>query len=43
MKIVNIDKENFHIFWKTWETSMKFQKQMFLMITLAKSHKKTGL
>ena len=34
MKIVNIDKENLHIFQITWEISMKLSGRMCLMIIL---------
>ena len=34
MKIANIDREYLHIFWTTWENSMKFSEKMGLMITL---------
>ena len=37
---VNIERENFHIFWTTWGTSMKFSRKMWLNI---ESHKKTRL
>ena len=32
MKIVNIDGENLQIFWMTWENSMKFSGNMWLII-----------
>ena len=35
MKIANIDREGLHIFWMTWEISMKFLGN--------KSHKRAGL
>ena len=34
MKIVSIEGEYLHIFWTTWETSMKFPVKMWLMIML---------
>ena len=34
MKIVNIEKANLHIFWTTWESSMKITRKMWLMIIL---------
>ena len=34
MKIVNMDEENLHIFWMTWEISMKCSGKMWLMIIL---------
>ena len=34
---VDIERENLHIFWTTWETSMKFSGKTWLNI---KSHKK---
>ena len=34
MKIVNIDRENLHIFWITWGISMKFSGKIWLMIIL---------
>ena len=34
MKIANIDRESFHIFWKTSGISMKFSGKMWLMIIL---------
>ena len=37
---VNIERENLHIFWTTWGTSMKFSGKTWLNIT---SHKKTRL
>ena len=37
---VNIERENLHIFWTTWGTSMKFSGKTWLNI---KSHKKTRL
>ena len=40
MKIANINREILHIFWTTWENSMKFSGKMQLMIIL--SHKKHG-
>ena len=41
MKIVNIDRENLHIFWTTSGVSMKFSVKMWLMIIL-KVTKKQG-
>ena len=38
MKMVNIQEENLHIFWKTWEISIKFS----LTYNDIKSHKKHG-
>ena len=32
--IVNIDGENLHIFWTTWEISVKFSGKIWLMIIL---------
>ena len=34
MKIANIDREFFHIFWTTWGNSMKFSGKMYLKIIL---------
>ena len=34
MKIANIDREIFHIFWTTWGISIKFSGKMWLMIIL---------
>ena len=34
MKIAKADRETFHIFWTTWEISMKFSRKMWLMIIL---------
>ena len=34
MKIANIDTKNLHIFWTTWEISMKISEIMWLMIIL---------
>ena len=34
MKIANIDREFLHIFWTTWENSMKFSGKMCFKITL---------
>ena len=34
MNIVDIDGENLHIFWTTWEISMKVSGKMWLMIIL---------
>ena len=34
MKIANIDREILHIFWATWEISMKFSGKMWLTIVL---------
>ena len=31
MKIVNIEEENLHISWKSWEISMKFSGKMWLI------------
>ena len=43
IKIINRDKENLHIFWTIWKTSMKFSGKMWLMITCGlcfwKNHK----
>ena len=33
-KIINIDGENFHIFWMTWRILMKFSGKMWRMIIL---------
>ena len=41
MKIVNIEEENFNIFWTTWGISMKFSGKVCLIIIL--SHKKAVL
>ena len=41
MKIANIDRESFNIFWTTCDISMKFSGKMWLMITL-KVTKKHG-
>ena len=30
MKIANIDTENLHIFWTTWENAMEFSGKMWL-------------
>ena len=44
MKIVNIDKENLHIFWTIWITSMKFlgKKWLIIIIIILKIKKKIG-
>ena len=34
---VNIEQENFHIFWTTWGTSMKFSGKMWLSIKSKKT------
>ena len=34
MKIGNMDRESFYIFWTSWEISMRFSEKMWLMITL---------
>ena len=34
MKIANFDREKLHIFWKSWEISIKFQEKIWLMIML---------
>ena len=34
MKIVNIEKQNLHILWMTWEISMRYSGQMWLIIIL---------
>ena len=34
MKIANIDREILHIFWTTWEISMKLSGELWLMIIL---------
>ena len=34
MKIANIDRESLHIFWTTWEISMKFSGKVCLVIIL---------
>ena len=34
MKIANIEKENLHILWTTWEISMKLSGKMWLIIIL---------
>ena len=34
MKIVNVDRENLHIFRTTWGISMKFSQNIWLMIIL---------
>ena len=34
MKIVNIDGENFHIFWTTWGILINFSGNTWLMIIL---------
>ena len=34
MKIVNNERENLHIFWKTWGNSMKFSENCGFMMTL---------
>ena len=41
MKIVNVDGENLHIFWTTWETSVKLSGKMWH--DNIKSHKKSGI
>ena len=41
MKIVNIDRENYHIFWTTWRISMNFSGKMWLT-TVLKFTKKQG-
>ena len=41
MKIVNIDGENYHIFWTTWRISMNFSGKMWLT-TVLKFTKKQG-
>ena len=41
MKIVNIDRENLHIFWTTWAILMKFSGKLRNMIIL-KATKKQG-
>ena len=41
MKIANIDRENFHIFWTTWGNSIKFSGKMWLILIL-KVTKKQG-
>ena len=40
MKIANIDRENLHMFWTTWEIPVKFSKD--LTYDTIKSHKKSG-
>ena len=34
MNIVNIDGENLHIFWTSWEISMKYSGKMWFMMIL---------
>ena len=34
MKVVNIDGENLHIFWTTWETSVKLSGKMWITLSL---------
>ena len=41
MKIANIDRESLHIFWTTWEISMKFSGKMWFMI-ISKVTEKQG-
>ena len=33
-KAVNIEEKNLHIFWKTWQTSMKVSENLWLIIIL---------
>ena len=41
MKIVNIDRENLHIFWTTWVISVKISENMWL-VTILKVTKNQG-
>ena len=41
MKTMNIEEENSHILWTTWEISMKFSVKLWLKIIL-KVKKKQG-
>ena len=41
MKIVNIDRENLHIFWTTWVISVKISENMWL-VTILKVTKNPG-
>ena len=41
MKTINIEEENSHILWITWEISMKFSVKLWLKIIL-KVKKKQG-
>ena len=34
MKIANIDRQIFHMFWTTWGNSMKFPEKMYFKIIL---------
>ena len=34
MKIANIEKENLHVLWTTWEISIKLSEKMWLIIIL---------
>ena len=34
MEIVNIDRENLHIFWTPWGSWLKFSEKIWLMIIL---------
>ena len=34
IKIANIDREIFHIFWTAWEISMKFSEKMWLWLVI---------
>ena len=34
MKISNIDRESLHVFWTTWEISIKISGKMWLVIIL---------
>ena len=42
MKIVNIAGKNLHIFWTTWEISMKSLGKMWLMMIIIKVPKNQG-